>query len=163
MQKRVYGELLGLFGWLLSTFVAAGVGAVASLGASAFYTQLIRPVWAPPAVLFGPVWTVLYTMMGVSAWLIWGLHTQRTRTALNLFWAQLVVNALWSWLFFVWHLGAWAFVEMLILLALIVATTVAFWRFSRTAALLLMPYLAWVSFATALTWFVWQHNPALLG
>jgi len=84
------------------------------------------------------------------------------RTALALFAAQLAANSLWSWLFFAWHRGALAAAEVLILLALIVATVIAFSRRSRTAALLLVPYLVWVAFASALTWAVWLRNPGLL-
>ena len=82
--------------------------------------------------------------------------------ALVLFVLQLGVNALWSWLFFGWHLGAMAFADIVLLIVLIVATLAAFWRVSRLAALLLVPYLAWVSFASALTWSVWQNNPGVL-
>ncbi len=82
--------------------------------------------------------------------------------ALGLFGAQLAANALWSWMFFAWHRGALSAVEVLVLLALIVATVVAFWRISRLAALLLVPYLLWVSFASVLTWTLWRANPGLL-
>ncbi|HET7732104.1 MAG TPA: TspO/MBR family protein [Usitatibacter sp.] len=153
--------MLGLLGWLLVAFAAAGMGAVASVDAASFYAQLSKPSWAPPAAVFGPVWSVLYALMGISAWLVWR-SPGPTRVALGLFVAQLAANALWSWLFFAWHRGALAAVEVLILLGLIVATMVAFWRASRLAALLFVPYLAWVSFASVLTWTVWRSNPGLL-
>jgi translocator protein len=152
---------LGLLGWLFVAFAAAAVGAVASVDAPSFYAQLNKPSWAPPAGAFGPVWTVLYALMGVAAWLVWRSPGPK-RTALTLFGAQLAANALWSWLFFAWHRGALAAVEILVLLALIVAMIVAFWRVSRWAALLLAPYLLWVSFASVLTWAVWRSNPTLL-
>ena len=102
--------------------------------------------------------------MGVSAWLVWRAGGfAGARAALLLFIAQLGANALWTWLFFVWRLGALAFAEILLLWAMIVATIVLFWRVSRLAAALLVPYLAWVSFATALTYAVWRLNPVLLG
>jgi tryptophan-rich sensory protein len=82
--------------------------------------------------------------------------------ALVSFGVQLAVNALWSWLFFAWHRGALAAMEVLVLLALIVATVRAFWPSSRLAAILLVPYLLWVGFASALTWSVWQRNPGVL-
>jgi tryptophan-rich sensory protein len=154
-------ELVGLLGWLLAAFAAAAVGAIASVDAAAFYAELSKPPWAPPAEVFGPVWTVLYLLMGVSAWLVWR-EPRPSRGALVLFGVQLVANALWSWLFFAWHRGALAAVEVLVLLVLIAATVRAFWQTSRLAALLLLPYLLWVSFASALTWAVWQHNPGLL-
>ena len=142
-------------------FVAAAVGAVASVDAPSFYAQLNKPSWAPPAGVFGPVWTVLYALMGVAAWLVWRSPGPK-RAALTLFGAQLAANALWSWLFFAWHRGALAAVEILVLLALIVAMIVAFCRISRLAALLMVPYLLWVSFASVLTWAVWRSNPTLL-
>lgn len=154
-------DILGLAGWLFVAFIAAGIGAVASLDAPVFYGQLDKPSWAPPPGVFGPVWSVLYTLMGVAAWLVWRAPGSQ-RGALTLFAVQLVVNALWSWLFFAWHRGALATVEMLLLWVLIVATIVAFWRVRRLAALLLVPYLAWVTFASALSWTLWQRNPALL-
>jgi translocator protein len=161
MAERRISGLLALFGWLLLVFAAAALGAIASVNAASFYAQLNKPSWAPPASLFGPVWTVLYLMMGVAAWLV-GRSSGPRRAALSLFGLQLAANALWSWLFFAWHRGALAAVEVLVLLALIVCTVAAFRRCSRAAAALLLPYLAWVAFACLLTWSVWQRNPALL-
>ena len=154
-------QLVGLLAWLLATFAAAAVAAVASVNAASFYAQLTKPAWAPPAGVFGPVWTALYALMGVAAWLVWSSPGAKG-AALGLFGVQLAANALWSWLFFAWHLGALAAVEVLVLLALIVATVAAFWRISRLAALLLVPYVLWVGFASALTWAVWRSNPGLL-
>ena len=160
-QRSLLWQLIGLLGSLLVAFAAGAVGAIASIDAASFYAQLSTPSWAPPAGVFGPVWSALYALMGVAAWLVWR-SPGRKRLALGLFGAQLAANALWSWLFFAWHRGALAAVEVLVLLALIVATMVAFWRSSRLAALLLVPYLLWVGFASALTWAVWQRNPGLL-
>lgn len=154
-------QAVGLLGWLVVAYAAAAVGAIASVEAASFYAQLSKPPWAPPAWLFGPVWSVLYTLMAVAAWLVWRSAGSR-RAALGLFVAQLAANALWSWLFFGWHRGALAAVEVLVLLVLIFCTVVAFWRISRLAAALLIPYLLWVSFASLLTGSVWQRNPGLL-
>ena len=157
-------QLLGLAGWLVASFIAAAIGAAASIQAGAFYARLVRPDWAPPANVFGPVWTVLYLLMGLAAWLVWREGGFRARRlALGLFLVQLAVNALWSWLFFGWHLGALAFADIVLLWGLLVATLVAFWRVRPVAGALLVPYLLWVSFATALSYSVWQHNPQLLG
>jgi tryptophan-rich sensory protein len=161
---HVATKTLGLFGWLALAFLTAAVGAAASVSAGSFYAELTRPAWAPPAWLFGPVWTVLYAMMGVAAWLVWlrsGLSG--AKLAFALFVIQLVANALWSWLFFQWRLGALAFVEVLILWSLILATIVAFWRVRKSAAVLLIPYLGWVTFASILTFAMWRLNPELLG
>jgi tryptophan-rich sensory protein len=159
--RSLSSQGVGLLGWLLAAFAAGAVGAVASVDAASFYAQLSKPSWAPPAWVFGPVWTALYALMGVGAWLVWRSPDSRG-VALGLFVAQLAANALWSWLFFAWHRGALAAAEVLVLLALIVATGVAFWRTSRLGALMLVPYLLWVSFASVLTWAVWRSNPGLL-
>ncbi|MGD8407076.1 MAG: tryptophan-rich sensory protein [Thiohalophilus sp.] len=156
-------QIGGLVAWLVVVFIFAGIGAVASVEAGSFYSQLVRPTWAPPAGVFGPVWTVLYALMGIAAWLVWRIAGfTAVRVALLLFLVQLVINALWSWLFFGWHLGGWAFADVVVLWFLIVATLVAFWQNSRVAGLLLVPYLLWVSFAAVLNYTVWQLNPQLL-
>ena len=159
--RSLSSQTVGLLGWLLAAFAAAALGAVASVDAASFYAQLSKPSWAPPAWVFGPVWSTLYALMGVAAWLVWR-SPGSNKVALGLFGAQLAANALWSWLFFAWHRGALAALEVLVLLALILATIVAFSRTSRLAALLLVPYLLWVSFASVLTWTVWRSNPGLL-
>jgi len=157
-------QIVGLVAWLIVSFIAAFIGGAASIQAGPFYTQLARPEWAPPASIFGPVWTVLYALMGIAAWLVWRAADIRpTRFPIALFLVQLALNALWSWLFFGWHQGGLAFADILLLWVLIVATLIAFWRISRLAAALLFPYLLWVSFATVLNYSVWQLNPRLLG
>ena len=157
-------QVLGLVGWLAASFIAGGIGAFASANAGDFYAKLSRPSWAPPAWLFGPVWSVLYVLIGVAAWLVWRKHGfQGASTALKLFGIQLLANALWTWLFFVWHLGAISLVEIIALWLLIFSTVFAFWRLHRLAAVMLIPYLAWVSFASALTLYLWRLNPTILG
>jgi tryptophan-rich sensory protein len=155
--------VLGLLGWFALTFLAAAVGAWGSADSREFYAELVRPSWAPPGWLFGPVWTALYASMAVSAWWVW---RQRgfagARTALLLYVVQLAANALWSWLFFAWRQGALAFAEVLLLWCLVVATIVSFRRTSTFAAVLLVPYLAWTTFAAALTYAVWQLNRGVL-
>ena len=117
-----------------------------------------------PRLAFGPVWSALYVLMAVAAWLVWRESSRRSAAiALGLFVAQLAANALWTWLFFVWNQGAWAFVEVLLLWLLIALTVASFFRRSVLAAALLLPYLAWVTFASALTWTTWRLNPAVLG
>lgn len=156
-------QILGLAGWLLLSLAAGAIGAIATSDARGFYAQLIRPEWAPPGWLFAPVWSTLYVLMGIAAWLVWRRSGFRSGAgALGLFLVQLAVNALWSWLFFAWHLGGLAFLEILILWALILATIVAFWRSSAVAGALMLPYLAWVAFACALTYSTWQLNPGIL-
>lgn len=157
-------QVPALLGWLTLCFAAAGIGAVASAQAPAFYAQLAQPRWAPPASVFGPVWTVLYALMAVAAWLVGRESPQPARRrALALFGVQLAANALWSWLFFAWHLGAWALADIVLLWLLVAATLVQFWRLHALAGALLLPYLAWISFALALNLALWRLNPQLLG
>lgn len=157
-------QALGLLGWLAATFIAAAVGAAASAQAGPFYAQLVRPGWAPPGWLFGPVWTALYVLMAIAAWLVWRVGGFRAaRSALSLFVVQLAVNALWSWLFFGMHRGALAFADIVLLWVLIVATLRAFWRIRPLGGALLVPYLLWVSFAAVLNYSIWQLNPQALG
>ena len=157
-------QILGLLSWLAISFAASGIGAVASIRAASFYAQLDQPGWAPPSSVFGPVWTLLYALMGIAAWLVWRAGGFRThRSALGLFLVQLAVNALWSWLFFAWHRGALAFADIVLLWMLIIATLVSFWRARPLAGALLIPYWLWVSFAAVLNFSVWQLNPHVLG
>jgi tryptophan-rich sensory protein len=153
----------GLVLWFVVCFLTAAIGASASLQAGTFYAELVRPEWAPPAAVFGPVWTMLYATMAAAAWLVWRRREVRlARIGLALFVLQLVLNALWSWLFFGWNQGALSFLDIVGLWALIVATVVFFWRIRPLAGLLLVPYLAWVTFASALNYRIWQLNPSIL-
>ncbi|MEZ4599031.1 MAG: TspO/MBR family protein [Syntrophotaleaceae bacterium] len=163
--KSVKQQWAGLLGWILLAFAAAAIGGAASVGAEGFYQQLNRPSWAPPGWLFGPVWTLLYLLIGISGWLLWRRHgVRRAKFAFTLYFLQLAANALWTWLFFAWRQGGLAFAEILLLWSLIVATIFAFWRLqAKIAAILLLPYLAWVTFASVLAFSMWQHNPGLLG
>ncbi len=156
-------QILGLFGWLVACFATSAIGAVASIQARSFYTQLTQPAWAPPGSVFGPVWTTLFAMMAIAAWLVWRSGGfSNNRVALSLFLLQLVVNALWSWLFFAWHQGGLALADIALLWILILATTVSFWKVRPLAGMLLIPYLLWVSFAAVLNYAMWQLNPQIL-
>ena len=144
-----------------STALAAFIGSVASISASEFYGRLAKPAWGPPAWVFGPVWTALYIIMAIAAWLIWR-SGQHVRVPIALFLGQLALNALWSWAFFRWQSGPGS---MLIIVALwtgIVTTMILFWRIHPPAGVLLLPYLAWVSFASMLNVAIWRLNPNLL-
>jgi len=152
---------LGLL--LVMTAAAAAGGSVASIPANDFYLALNRPIWAPPPSLFGPAWTVLYLLMSIAAWTVVRVDGWKAaKPKIVLYAVQLVANGMWTWLFFYLHSGAMAFVEILVLWTLIAATIIAFWRSHVLAGVLLLPYLAWVSFAMALTWSVWQANPGVL-
>jgi tryptophan-rich sensory protein len=159
----VFATIAGLVGWLLFTFLAAISGAVTAQAAMTFYSALDKPAWAPPGWLFGPAWSVLYPMMGVAAWTIWrDFGFRGARGALVLYVIQLVLNAAWSWFFFVRRNGAQAFIEVVLMWIAIAATLVAFWRLHTSAGILFVPYLLWVTFAAALTWSVWRRNPTML-
>lgn len=145
-----------------AVLVTALVGGIGSQDAPTIYAQLQLPRWAPPANVFGPVWTMLYIAMAVAAWMV-ARSGQEHRGALVLFAAQLVFNTAWSWLFFEWKSGALAFADIVVLDVLVALTILAFWRAKPLAAVLLLPYLGWVLFATALTWAAWQGNPQILG
>jgi translocator protein len=159
MQKQ---DLARLAACLALTFAAAWVGSIASATAPEFYASLRRPAWAPPSWLFGPVWTVLYALMAVAAWLVWRAAGRLAPGPTALYLGQLALNALWSWLFFAWRAGALAMVEIVVLWLAIAATMYAFSRFSTAAAVLLAPYLAWVTYAAALTAALWHANPGFL-
>ena len=124
-----------------------------------WYWKLAKPSWTPPPWLFGPVWTLLYTLMGVSAWMLWRRRAKPGgRIALSLFFTQLALNFGWTPMFFGLHALGLAFVEITALWIAIVATIATGWRVHRTAAALMLPYLAWVSFASALNFAIWRLN-----
>jgi tryptophan-rich sensory protein len=155
--------LLGLAGWLLVSFAAGGIGAAATLDAARFYGHLNLPAWAPTAGVFGPVWSVLYALMGIAAWLVWKRSGAiDAYVALTLFFVQLALNALWCWFFFGWHRGGVAFADIVLLWIVVAAMLASFWQHNRMAAVILAPYLAWITFAAALNYAVWKLNPALL-
>lgn len=149
------------------TFLAAYVGSIASIRASDFYSELERPSWAPPGWIFGPVWTTLYCLMAISASLVWATdskdkYPKDKYLGTGIYAAQLLLNSLWSWLFFAWKNGAFAFGEVILLAGMVLANVIVFWRVHRVAAVLLIPYLLCVMFASCLTYKVWQLNPTLL-
>lgn len=146
--------------FLAVCFIAAGVGSVLTgTGVTQWYAGLRKPPGTPPDWVFGPVWTGLYLCMGIAAWLVWqaaGWHAGAQ--ALALWGVQLLVNVLWSWLFFGLHRPQWALVDVALLFILIALTMVAFQPFSSTAAWLLVPYLLWVAYAARLNYLLWQMN-----
>jgi tryptophan-rich sensory protein len=155
-------HIAGLIISLLVSFAAAAIGGLATQRAPEFYSALSRPAWAPPSSVFGPVWTVLYALMAIAAWLVWKENGLRNaRVPLGLFAIQLSLNALWSWLFFAWQRGLLAEIEIILLLGFIALTLVAFWRVRPLAGALLLPYLAWVTYASALTFALVRRNPGV--
>ncbi len=153
-------DLAGLVVFLLLSFVAVGIGgAITARSVRTWYLTLHKPTWNPPSRLFGPVWSLLYLLMAIAAWLVWrGRDAADVRAALALFAAQLALTVLWSFLFFGLRPPKAALIEIALLWCAIAATIAAFWPIDRTAAALLLPYLAWVGFATVLNRSIARSN-----
>lgn len=150
-------DAAGLVLWVVVALGAGWFGSNFTPGE--WYASLTKPAWNPPSSVFGPVWTVLYVLMGVAAWMVWRkAGFSGARVALSLFFVQLILNALWSYLFFGLERPLAAFVEIIVLWVAILATLVGFWRIRPSAGALLVPYLCWVSFAAALNFQLWRLN-----
>lgn len=147
----------------LTGFLILCIGGGAASGLATppgnWYAALAKPSWTPPGWLFGPVWTLLYAAMGVSAWILWRNRSRPgARRALACFGVQLALNFAWTPVFFGLHRPGLAAAVIVTLLAMIVATVAASWRVSRAAALLLLPYAGWVGFASCLNVAIWLLN-----
>jgi len=153
-------SLIGLAVWVGLCFGAAFLGSIFTTPSiPTWYEGLIKPSWTPPAWLFGPVWSVLYLMMALAAWLVWrrgGLTS--TRGPIILFLVQLGLNLAWSFLFFGLRQPGLAFAEIVLLWCAILTTLVVFWRRFAAAGWLLLPYLLWVTFAVVLNYTLWRLN-----
>jgi benzodiazapine receptor len=155
-----FRQAIGLVVFIAICFAAASIGSlVTTPQIPGWYAELAKPTWNPPNWIFGPVWSCLYLMMAVAAWLVWR-HAgfAGARGPLTLFAIQLALNSLWSVLFFGIQNPAAAAVEIILLWATILATLIAFWNRSKWAGGLLVPYLAWVSFAAVLNFTIWRLN-----
>jgi benzodiazapine receptor len=141
--------------------MAGGIGSFATArSVSEWYPLLVKPSWNPPAWLFGPVWTLLYILMGIAAWRVWRAAGGflNARSALAIFFLQLVLNAAWSWIFFGLRMPGPALFELALLWIAIVAAIKAFAQVDMIAAWLMSPYIAWVTFAGALNYAIWILN-----
>ena len=160
--REIGRSMLVLAAFIVVCFAAAGGGSLATTPqtvSGGWYSTLDKPFFIPPASVFGPVWTVLYLSMAVSAWLVWRREVfSRAQAAMALFSAQLVLNLLWSVIFFGLEAPGLALVEIVALWTAILLTILAFSKISRLAGWLLVPYLAWVTFATALNAGIWWLN-----
>ena len=154
-MKKSYPALLLSIVFTLAVGLAAG----SVSRPDAWYYDLAKPVWTPPDWIFAPVWIILYTLMGVSLWLVWQRRAERlAATAIGLYVIQLILNAVWSLIFFGCHNPGLAFAEICLLWIAILATMTVFWRIRRTAAWLFLPYFLWVTFAAALNFSIWRLN-----
>ncbi len=156
-MRRRQSDFLALAFWVALTFSVATFASQFQPGA--WYATLAKPVWTPPGWLFGPVWGMLYLAMGVSAWFIWRRRSgKNVRVLLGFYLAQLLVNGLWSWLFFGSQLIGAALVDLLVLVLLLAVTLSLFVRVDKRAGFLLVPYLLWCCFAAALNYQIWRMN-----
>lgn len=160
-----HGGAIGLIGLAFALALCVGIGALGSVWTAAgvrdWFPALAKPPINPPAWVFAPVWTALYLIMGYAAWRVWRTAGFKgAPAALTLFGLQLALNLAWSYLFFGRHWIGAAFVEIVVLLAAIAATALVFARTDRLAAWLLVPYIAWVAFASVLTGWIWLLNRA---
>ena len=152
-------DLLKLIGFVLLSNLAGIIGSIFTReSVNTWYLTLTKPSFNPPGWIFGPVWTLLYILMGIAAFLVYKRGYKKAKTALNFFFIQLFFNALWSFLFFGLKNPFLAFIEIIILLTFIVITTYHFYKLEKRAAYLMLPYLAWVSFATILNLFLFILN-----
>lgn len=157
MPTGTRNQILVLVILLILCFLVGGMGGLATApNIPTWYAGLAKPSWTPPNWIFGPVWSLLYLSMAVAAWLVW--RKKNPTLPMVLFGIQLAFNAAWSWLFFGLHSPGSAFADVLLLWAAIAATTVAFWRRSTLAGILFLPYMAWVTFASALNFAIWKMN-----
>lgn len=142
----------------IASFSAGGFGSQYKPGE--WYASLQKPIWTPPSLAFPMAWTILYALMSIAAWLVWKHRAENSSvtTALLLFALQLILNAAWSWIFFGRHQMGWALVEMLGLWVVIAGMLYLFWKIDAMAGYLMIPYLAWVSFALVLNWAIWKMN-----
>lgn len=162
MKKRFdSSDWLKLIIAVVVSELAGVIGSIFTVSAiPTWYATLAKPALNPPSWLFGPIWTTLYLLMGIAAFLVWrkGWNSKGVKAALSLFAVQLILNAVWSIIFFGLHSPAWALIEIMAMWIAIVATIAAFAKISRPAAWLLMPYIAWVSFALYLNYAIWRLN-----
>jgi len=159
-KSKVAIRLLAALGFIAVCFAVSALAQLAAGGTPGeWYRGLRKPAFQPPNWLFGPVWTVLYVCMALAAWLVWSAGGfRRARGALVLFAVQLVLNGAWTPLFFGLHRPGIAFVELVALWVAIVLTTWRFFRIRAPAGVLMLPYLAWVSFAGVLNFAIWRLN-----
>ena len=159
MQTRLpRNQWLVLTALILLCLVVGGIGGFASAGSiDGWYRTLAKPSWNPPDWVFGPVWTLLYIMMAVAAWLVWKTQ-DRVTPALVLFYGQLALNLAWTFLFFTAQSPGLALIEVVFLWTGVLTTMLAFFGRQATAGWLFVPYLAWVSFAAVLNLTIWLMN-----
>lgn len=152
------------FKLIFAIIIAESAGIIGSLftfsSIPTWYTTIIKPTFSPPNWIFGPVWTTLFALMGIALFLVWqkGLHRKDVKVAITIFFVQLLLNTFWSIIFFGNQNIGGAFLEIIFLWLAILATIIAFFKISKLAGYLLLPYIAWVSFAAFLNYTIWTLN-----
>jgi benzodiazapine receptor len=152
-------QLLGCISFCL--FIGGLGGLATTEEVNTWYLLINKPEWNPPNWVFAPVWTTLYALMGAALYLVWQQQNVKPihkKIGIAIFIVQLLLNFLWSFIFFKWHAMGWAVIEIAFLWLAIVLTIVMFYKVQKLAAWILLPYLAWVSFATFLTFTLWRLN-----
>lgn len=150
-------KYIALILFILSTYIAAYIGGLFTASSvHSWYDSLLRPSWGPPKWIFGPVWFTLYTMMGISVWLVFIKNNNKTQ--IYYFYFQLLLNTLWSYFFFYLQNPFYGFLEIVALWFSIIAMITSFYKTSKISSYLLLPYLFWVSFAAILNWAIWKMN-----
>ena len=151
--------MLSLIPFIVLVAAASFIGA--QFGPGPWYMELQKPPWTPPNWLFAPVWTLLYIGIAVAGWLVWRARNSASSTALTLWAIQLVLNGLWSWLFFGLRRPDLAFADIVALLIIICCFMATSAKISRLAAWLFVPYALWVGFASSLNFAIWRLNPVI--
>ncbi|MEW5923169.1 MAG: TspO/MBR family protein [Candidatus Zixiibacteriota bacterium] len=149
-----------IFGLVIAVGLCLAVGFISGRSVPGeWYQELAKPTWTPPNWIFAPVWTILYIAMGIAAWLVWRQSGFATAAIpLSVFLLQLLLNGLWSWFFFGMRNPGLAFADIIILWLAILATMILFWMRQAAAGILILPYLVWVSYASALNFAIWRMN-----
>lgn len=162
IKRSTLSKIVSFIFWVGICYLVAWLSSQVSPGIAPadWYNSLNKPSWNPPSWVFGPVWTTLYTLMGIAAWMVWKkFGFQHAKAALSAFLIQLLLNGIWSQLFFGMQSPGWAFLEIFFLLSAILVTTFLFSKKVKTAAWLMAPYILWVAFATVLNGTIWWINP----
>jgi len=156
--------MISLIIFIIFSFSAAALGFVfTNRTVKTWYQTIKKPSWNPPSKVFAPVWTILYIMMAVAGWMVWERLPHKTFSwPMILFFIQLVLNALWSGIFFALRSPSWALLEIILLWAFIVLTMFSFWTVYWIAGILFLPYFLWVSFASFLNFTIWRLNRAAI-
>jgi translocator protein len=161
-DRKSMNKLRQTAGLVVSLLIVFGIatlgGAITNLSVTTWYPSLVKPSWTPSGATIGVIWTILYILMGIAAWVIWRRHSEGRKLPLAIYALQLLLNLGWSALFFGLRSPGLALIEIGVLWLAILATSVAFWKVSKLAGVLMIPYLSWVTVAGVLNALIWKMN-----